>query len=147
MASSRTPRRPARRQGGAASGSDAAHVAALYRRIYAVIRRIPRGHVATYGQIAELAGVPRAARVVGTALAASSPALGLPWQRVVGKKARGRGRISIHDPVGAAMQRSMLEAEGVVFLGKDSGAVDLDRFGWAAAASAKPPSRRRRTRS
>jgi methylated-DNA-protein-cysteine methyltransferase-like protein len=136
-------------------GGDAAHIAKLYRGIYAVIRKIPRGHVATYGQVAELAGLPRAARVVGTALSASTPAMGLPWQRVIGKKSRGRGKISIHDPIGAAMQRSMLEAEGVSFLGVDSGTIDLDRFGWAAAAetraSRRPPrraagARRRRRR-
>jgi methylated-DNA-protein-cysteine methyltransferase-like protein len=113
-----------------AGDDDAAHVARLYRGIYAVIRKIPRGHVATYGQVAELAGLPRAARVVGTALRASTPAQGLPWQRVIGKKSRGRGKISIHDPVGAAMQRSMLEAEGVTFLGVDSDTIDLERFGW-----------------
>jgi methylated-DNA-protein-cysteine methyltransferase-like protein len=125
MASSRSLRRPRY-----SKDSDAAHIASLYRAIYAVIRKIPRGHVVTYGQVAELAGLPRAARVVGVALRASTPAMGLPWQRVLGKKARGRARISILDPVGAAMQRSMLESEGVIFIGSHSDTVELDRFGW-----------------
>lgn len=107
--------------------SDAEHIARLYADIYQVVRRIPRGRVATYGQVAELAGRPGAARVVGAAMRLSS-GQGVPWQRVVGKHSRRRGRISILDPVGGASQRSLLEGEGVAFT--DRGLIRLDRYGW-----------------
>ncbi len=120
------------------ASSEAEHVARLYRSIYAVIRKIPRGRVATYGQVAELAGLPGGARVAGAALKTSKPADRLPWQRVIGKASKTRGRIAIHDPVGAAIQRKLLEAEGVDV--GDSGLVALDEFGWL------PSARRRRRR-
>lgn len=101
---------------------------ALYGRIYAVVRRIPRGRVATYGQVAELAGLPGGARVAGAAMKVSTPALGLPWHRVVGKRGKRMAGINIHDPVGAAVQRRLLEEEGVEMT--DVGAIRLDRFGW-----------------
>ncbi len=100
----------------------------MYERIYRVVRRIPRGAVATYGQIAELAGIPGGARVVGAAMKVSEPASGLPWQRVIGKRGRRRGQINIHDPVGAATQRHLLEQEGIVLT--EAGTIDLDRYGW-----------------
>jgi methylated-DNA-protein-cysteine methyltransferase-like protein len=108
--------------------SDAEHLRDLYQRIYRVVRRIPRGRVATYGQVAELAGIPGGARVVGAAMRTSSPRDRLPWQRVVGKRARGVGKISIHDPVSGATQQLLLEREGVDF--QTSGAIRLADFGW-----------------
>ena len=116
--------------------SEAEHVRRLYRAIYSVVRRIPAGRVATYGQVAELAGIPGGARVAGAAMKTSSPADRLPWQRVIGKAGRTRGRIAIHDPIGAAVQRQLLEDEGVAV--GDSGLVALDRFGWLPG----PPGRR-----
>src|ERR1700749_5077997 len=95
------------------SSEMAAHVDRLYRSIYAVIRRIPTGRVATYGQVAELAGIPGGARVAGAALKVNKPENHVPWQRVIGKAGPNRGRIAIHDPVGAAVQRQLLEEEGV----------------------------------
>lgn len=109
----------------------------LYREFYAVVRRIPRGRVVTYGQVAELAGHPGAARAVGAAMRASS-GRGLPWQRVVGKHARNLARVAILDPVGGSVQRQLLEREGVAFT--RAGYIPLDRFAWLAAA----PVRRRR---
>jgi methylated-DNA-protein-cysteine methyltransferase-like protein len=82
-----------------------------YARIYAVVRRIPRGRVATYGQIAELAGIPRQARQVGYALAALRDAR-VPWHRVL----NARGEISARsEPGPEALQRVLLEREGVPF--------------------------------
>ena len=107
---------------------DAAHVQALFRAIYAVVRRIPRGKVATYGQVALLAGLPRGARVAGRAMQASSRVDRLPWQRVVGKRGSASAKISIHDPIGAAVQRQLLEAEGVAI--SDAGSISLARHGW-----------------
>lgn len=140
--------------------SDAEHVRRLYGAIYRVVRRIPAGHVATYGQVAELAGIPGGARVAGAAMKTSKPSDGIPWQRVLGKAGKTRARIAIHDPVGAAVQRQLLEEEGVDV--GDSGLVALDRFGWlpgeagrrqgrggqgARAGSARGASPRRRPRS
>jgi methylated-DNA-protein-cysteine methyltransferase related protein len=94
--------------------------------IYAVVRAIPRGKVATYGQVAELAGIPSGHRVVARAMR-SCPS-GLPWQRVVGRKDTRRARISVQDPAHIAEQRSMLRREGVVF--DDNGFIVLARSGW-----------------
>ena len=96
---------------------------------YRVVRRIPRGRVATYGEVALVAGKPRAARQVGYALAAlRGAAHDVPWQRVLGARPRGRAAVSLLDPVGAAVQRRLLEAEGVEF--DDRERIDLARFGW-----------------
>jgi methylated-DNA-protein-cysteine methyltransferase related protein len=97
-----------------------------YARFYRVIARIPRGRVATYGQVAELAGMPRAARQVGYALAALPDADGkVPWQRVV----NARGEISARaEPTFEGLQRAMLEREGVKF--DASGRISLERFMW-----------------
>lgn len=108
--------------------SDAEHVGELYQRMYAVARRIPRGKVVTYGQLAELAGMPGAARLAGAAMRASTPETGIPWQRVVAKRSRTTAKIGILDPIGAAVQRSLLEAEGVRFT--RSAGISLAEHGW-----------------
>jgi methylated-DNA-protein-cysteine methyltransferase related protein len=113
------------------------HVMKLYRAIYAVVWRIPRGRVATYGQVAELAGIPGGARVAGAAMKTTKPGDQLPWQRVIGKAGRNRGRIAIHNPVGAAMQRVLLAKEGVMI--GDTGLIALDRYGWLPADPSRPP--------
>ncbi|MDB4959258.1 MAG: Methylated-DNA-(protein)-cysteine S-methyltransferase binding protein [Myxococcales bacterium] len=107
---------------------DREHLLELFKRIHAVIRKIPRGHVATYGQVAELAGIPGGARVAAAALKTSKPGDALPWQRVIGKSGKLCGRIAIHDPVGAAIQRKLLEAERVTI--GDTGLIALDVYGW-----------------
>jgi methylated-DNA-protein-cysteine methyltransferase-like protein len=108
--------------------TDAAHVAALYERIYRVARKIPRGTVATYGQVAELAGIPRGHRVAGAAMKAVKPSHRVPWQRVVGKRSRGVAQVNIKDPVGGAIQRKLLEKEGVEFT--KTGGIRLADHGW-----------------
>jgi methylated-DNA-protein-cysteine methyltransferase-like protein len=112
---------------------------ALY---YRIVRRVPRGRVTTYGDVALAAGKPRGARQVGYALAALRGARhDVPWQRVLGARPRGKAAISILDPVGAAMQRKLLEEEGIRFDDRDR--IDLDRFGWRRRrAAAVPPSAR-----
>jgi methylated-DNA-protein-cysteine methyltransferase-like protein len=100
---------------------------------YRVVRRIPRGRVATYGEVALAAGKPRAARQVGYALAAlRGGAHDVPWQRVLGARPRGHAGISLLDPVGAAVQRRLLEEEGVEFDARER--IELARFGWKGAA-------------
>jgi methylated-DNA-protein-cysteine methyltransferase related protein len=96
----------------------------VYARIYAVVRRIPRGRVCTYGQIAKL-GRCSGARQVGYALHALHDGTLVPWHRVV----NARGAISLRDH-GAITQRLRLEKEGVRF--SAGGAIDLARFGWPA---------------
>lgn len=100
-------------------------VSPAYRRIYAVVRRIPHGRVATYGQVAVKAGLPGRARQVGYALHALPAGSRVPWHRVI----NARGRISLRSRPGPELsQRMLLEREGVRF--DAGGAVDLRRFGW-----------------
>lgn|SRR5574338_482362 len=96
----------------------------LYDRIYELARQIPSGMVATYGQIADRVGC--SARMVGYAMAAlkNTERPGVPWQRVINRQ----GRISIHDPFGKAIQRQLLEEEGVVFDEHDR--VNFHTYGW-----------------
>ena len=95
------------------------------KRIVAVVARIPPGRVATYGQVAALAGLPRHAREVGKVLGTLPPGSELPWQRVINAAGRPSPRGVLADE---RHQRLRLEAEGVVFDAR--GRVDLERFGW-----------------
>jgi methylated-DNA-protein-cysteine methyltransferase-like protein len=96
-----------------------------YARIYAVVRRIPRGRVASYGQVARLAGLPGRARQVGYAMHALPAGSAVPWQRVVNASGEvSRRRV----PGGELGQRLLLEREGVRF--GPAGRIPLDRFGW-----------------
>jgi methylated-DNA-protein-cysteine methyltransferase-like protein len=100
-----------------------------WQDFYRVVKRIPRGRVTTYGAVAALCGRPRAARQVGFALAAlHGTSHRIPWQRVLGARSRGTAGVSILDPMGAAVQRHLLEREGVAF--DEEGRVSLDRYGW-----------------
>lgn len=106
------------------SSLDMTHVTS-YQRIYAVVRRIPRGKVASYGQVAKLAGLPGRARQVGYAMFALPKGTTVPWQRVI----NAQGRVSRRRIPGAELtQRVLLEREGVWF--SASGRVDLNRSGW-----------------
>jgi methylated-DNA-protein-cysteine methyltransferase-like protein len=96
------------------------------KEIYAVVAAIPRGKVATYGEVAELAGKPLGHRVVARVMR-TCPAR-LPWQRVVGRHDARRARIAIGDPDHAALQRKLLKAEGVTF--DDAGFIVMRKSGW-----------------
>src|SRR5689334_23356126 len=98
-----------------------------FQRIYSTVRRIPAGRVATYGQIATLAGFPGRARQVGYALAALPNGSTVPWHRVI--NAQGRLSLERTMPGGGVVQRQRLEREGVIFEGSR---VSLQRFGWKA---------------
>lgn len=110
-------------------------ISPLYRSIYAQVRRIPKGRVATYGQIAALAGFPRHARSVGYALAAWSDdkdrrSRSLPWQRVI----NAQGRVSARATPGfEGLQEEILRQEGVE-VGME-GQIDLARFRWRPRSS------------
>jgi methylated-DNA-protein-cysteine methyltransferase-like protein len=102
-------------------------VSEYYQHIYAVVRQIPLGKVATYGQVARLAGYPGYARQVGYALfRLPDQGSDVPWQRVVNAK----GQVS-YSPLrygSDEQQRVLLEDEGVVFDAR--GTIDLQKFGW-----------------
>ena len=93
--------------------------------VWKLVQAIPRGKVASYGQLAAMLGKPRRARQVGFALHRTPEELVLPWHRVI----NARGKISFssnsHEYV---LQKAMLEAEEVVF--EDGDRIDLDRYGW-----------------
>ncbi len=96
-----------------------------YARIYVQIRRIPRGRIATYGQIASLAGLGGHARQVGYALSALPEETKVPWHRVI----NARGEVSLRTEPGCDDgQRRLLETEGVDF--GPHGRVTLSRFRW-----------------
>ena len=103
----------------------ATHAQGTYGRIYGVIRRIPRGRVATYGQIAALAGLPGHARQVGYALSALVDSAGVPWHRVINARGEVSERSFPNDDGG---QRALLEREGVVF--HENGRTSLTRYRW-----------------
>lgn len=122
----------ARRSGGRGRVG-AARVAAAppesHVRIQAVVRRIPRGSVATYGQVAELAGLPRHARLVGHVMRSLPADTAVPWHRVV----NARGQISRRGDLGGEqIQPQLLRREGVRFAGET---IPLERYLW------KPPVR------
>jgi len=97
----------------------------MYELIYAVIRQIPTGKVATYGQIANIVG-DCSARMVGYALAILKTGSDVPWQRVINRE----GKISLRsNGTESILQRQLLEDEGILFDGK--GQVDLNKFGWS----------------
>ena len=96
----------------------------FHARVFAVVRRVPRGRVTTYGRVAAVLGSRRVARHVGWALAALPEGKSVPWHRVI----NATGRISHGDPRRARRQRVLLEREGVRFDGRDR--VNLRQFGW-----------------
>ncbi|HEY6434611.1 MAG TPA: MGMT family protein [Acetobacteraceae bacterium] len=94
--------------------------------ICAVIRRIPKGWVATYGQVAAMAGLPRRSRLVGYVLRHLDPATDIPWHRVV--SAKGEVSYALSRNGNDALQQRLLEQEGVEF--DDRNRFDLERFRW-----------------
>jgi methylated-DNA-protein-cysteine methyltransferase related protein len=101
----------------------------LYESIYAIVRQIPVGKVATYGQIAELVGLSGRARVVGYALFRVAPGSEIPWQRVINAK----GMVS-QSPLRQGsdeLQEVLLEQEGIVF--DDQGRINLKCYQWNPA--------------
>jgi methylated-DNA-protein-cysteine methyltransferase-like protein len=95
-----------------------------YQMIWNVVRHIPKGRVATYGEVAEQAGLPGQARLVGYALHNLSPTSNIPWHRVI----NSQGRISLPEEGGRARrQRLLLARENV--RPKD-GKYDLLVYGW-----------------
>lgn len=101
-------------------------------RIYSVVRRIPRGRVATYGQVARLAGMDRQARQVGYALNRLTESSDVPWHRVV----NARGEISARAvPDDGLLQRILLTGEGIRF--DAAGRLSLERYRWKAGGATR----------
>jgi methylated-DNA-protein-cysteine methyltransferase-like protein len=99
-----------------------------------VVRVIPRGRVATYGEIAALAGITAGHRIAARAMKTCPEEL--PWQRVLGKKDARRGQINIEVPEHAALQRALLEAEGIRF--DANGFIPLRQYGWLSEPDQAP---------
>lgn len=98
-----------------------------YQSVWKVVSDIPSGHVLTYGEVARLSGMPKAARRVSQALRRAPGDLNVPWHRVV----NSQGKISFpEDSSGWARQKDMLEEEGIVFL---KARINLDQFGYRGA--------------
>ena len=105
-----------------------------YELIWSWVRKVPAGRVATYGQIAEIAGLEGHARQVGYALHALSSDSGVPWHRVV----NSFGEVSRRsDSDSDELQTELLRAEGVVF--DTTGRIDLRRFRWRVRAKLTRP--------
>jgi methylated-DNA-protein-cysteine methyltransferase-like protein len=110
--------------------------------VYRIVKKIPRGRVTTYGEIAKAIQLRGGARVAGYAMAACPSGRGIPWHRVVG----AGGKLLIREPYGS-FQRRMLESEGVEISGAR---INYKRYGWSPAKrkssqkSAKARSRARR---
>ena len=94
-----------------------------FEQVYTAVQQIPRGKVATYGQVALWLGWPRGARTVGWALRALRPGNNVPWHRVV--NAKGRSSLASES---ADLQRARLEEEGVAF--DETGRLDLATYQW-----------------
>lgn len=96
----------------------------FFQRVKHIIKRIPKGRVATYGQIAELAGNHRAARQVAWILHSSSEKERLPWHRVV----NSQGEISLKPNYGYEVQKALLKKESIEF--DEDGRIDLNEYIW-----------------
>jgi methylated-DNA-protein-cysteine methyltransferase-like protein len=97
-----------------------------YDLIYATVRQIPPGKVATYGQIADLAGLYGKARLVGYALFRVDLTDDIPWHRVI--NAQGKISYSFQRRSGDYLQKVLLEEEGIEF--NSNGKIDLNRYRW-----------------
>ena len=96
----------------------------VFEKIYRVVKQIPYGKVATYGQVAMMAGNPRWARVVGYALHNNPDPQNIPCYRVVNREGRVAPAFAFG---GEDVQRKLLEKEGIIF--ENDGHIDLEKFG------------------
>lgn len=109
----------------------------LASEVFAIVARIPRGRVTTYGMIAAAVGRPRAARIIGGILHRAPADIELPFHRVVNREGTPA---PAHVFGGAGNQRRMLEDEGIVFT--DEGGIDMKRFLWDCVRDTPTRSRR-----
>lgn len=102
-------------------------LATLYAALEDAVRTVPRGRVATYGEIAASVGISNGGRLTAAALKRIGGRR-VPWWRIVGAHTRTHVKIAILDPMGAAMQRARLEGEGVEV--DEKGRIKRLAFGW-----------------
>jgi methylated-DNA-protein-cysteine methyltransferase-like protein len=128
--------------GAADAGSSVVAPGSSYDRIYAIVRKIPRGRVTTYGTVARLARLDGQARLVGYALSALRDGTGVPWHRVI----NAQGRLSLERAASSAglTQLLRLAREGV--RADAAGRISLAKFGWRVEAT-RPDRRKGRTES
>lgn len=93
-------------------------------RVLKIIQKIPRSKILTYGQVATIAGSPRASRIVGGILFRQGPDSDLPWQRVI----NSQGKISTYRVGSGERQRTLLEREGIQF--RRDGSIDMKKHQW-----------------
>lgn len=113
----------------------------FFKNVYALVKKVPKGKVTSYGRIAALLGKPRAARAVGYALNTLSKdqEQKVPWQRVI----NSQGKISFRGDTGRSiLQKKILEDEGIKFNSAET--IDLKIFGWPDTLSDKAPRKKRR---
>jgi methylated-DNA-protein-cysteine methyltransferase-like protein len=106
--------------------------------VYRLVKRIPRGRVTTYGELAKALKLRGGARAVGYAMAACPNGQGIPWHRVIG----AGGRLLMPEPQ-ALKQRKLLETEGVAL---DGARVDMDAYGWSPVKTKKPKTKGKRAK-
>jgi len=97
----------------------------FFEEVYEVVKRIPKGKVATYGQIAAMTGYPRRARMVGWALHANPYQGIVPCHRVVNRKGELSGGFAFGGP---EVQKILLEKEGIIF--NEDGIINLEKYLW-----------------
>lgn len=105
-------------------GAESSSGRSFFRAVLEIVRAIPRGKILTYGQVAVLAGAPRASRIVGGVLYRLGPGERVPWQRVVNRE----GALSTYKIGFGEKQRKLLEKEGVAFTAR--GCVDRKKHQW-----------------
>ncbi len=115
----------------AAQRSGNGRARSAYERVYAVVHRVPPGRIATYGQVARVAGLGDHARMVGYALAALPSGTAVPWHRVI----NAQGTVSERRSGDTLSQRMRLEREGVAFDAR--GRISLATFGWRPRGSGR----------
>ena len=121
-----TPKKPVRKPAGS------------WNVIYKLVKQIPRGSVITYGGVAKKIRLRGGARVVGYAMAACPNGSGIPWHRVIG----AGGHLRLNEPL-VSLQRSLLESEGVRFIGRRA---DIERHLWRRAVKSKAAGNKRRAK-
>jgi methylated-DNA-protein-cysteine methyltransferase-like protein len=110
-----------------------------WNRVYALVKKIPRGRVLTYGELAKSLRLPGGARTAGRAMAASPSGAGVPWHRVVG----AGGRLLIREPH-ASLQRKMLETEGLELAEKRI--LNFRACAWTPSSTVRGPSSAKKNR-
>ncbi|MGA2510461.1 MAG: MGMT family protein [Candidatus Acidiferrales bacterium] len=107
--------------------------------VYRLVKKIPRGRVTTYGELARALRLPGGARVAGYAMAGCPSGQGIPWHRVVG----AGGELLIREPY-ASLQRRLLESDGIAIEGHR---IDMKRYAWSPSKKRAAARKRKRSKA